>query len=327
MNVCAELKVLFRAAVGPRRGYGHLLRCRALARALGVRPLLSIRGPEGSTDLALRFGCDIVNGPPHRLIRSLQLDVLIVDDPEPRLAARWIQAARAAGVAVASIHDLGLGCHDADLLIDGSVVSSFDARSRRTATGTKYAIVDPTLTQNAKAAGARRGVVISLGGGPRAEMACAIATEIARRARDVEVRIVGGFVARRPAGHGAGRRLSNVVWVGASTNLASELGSASVAVVGGGVSLYEACALGTPAVGVPVVASQRPTVAGFIKRGAALGRARSTVVPHKVADDALRLLRQERLRKFIARAARRLVDGRGAVRAAAAIARLAEGRR
>ena len=46
--------------------------------------------------------------------------------------------------------------------------------------------------------------------------------------------------------------------------LHDELARAGVAVVGGGVSLYEACAHGVAAVGVPVVAAQRPTVAAFV---------------------------------------------------------------
>jgi spore coat polysaccharide biosynthesis predicted glycosyltransferase SpsG len=329
MSVCAELRVLFRAAAGPRRGYGHLVRCRSLARALGVRPLLSIRGPEHSTDIALSFACDVVRGPAPRLLRSLAPDVLIVDDPDATAAARWINEARRAGVVVASIHDLGIGCLDADLVIDGSVIQPLTSYSRRTlrraARGPSFAIVDPSLKRAARSVRRRRGVVVSLGGGPRADIAWSIATEIARRAPSVAVRVIGGFVSAGPPRGAAHHRPPNVIWVGPSTNLARELGSARVAVVGGGVSLYEACALGTPAVGVPVVPAQRATVAGFVARGAALGEARSALA-ERVADDALKLLRHERLRKFIARAARRLVDGRGAIRAAELIAELARER-
>jgi spore coat polysaccharide biosynthesis predicted glycosyltransferase SpsG len=167
-------------------------------------------------------------------------------------------------------------------------------------------------------------VVVSLGGGPRARVACEIAGEIARRAPEVQVRVVGGFVSPRPS-KAIGCTPRNVVWVGPSTNLARELGRALVAVVGGGVSLYEACALGTPAVAVAVVPGQRPTVGGFAARGAALGRPRRRIVPRRVAEDALALLGQKRLRHIIARRARRLIDGQGAHRAAHAITRLVEG--
>jgi spore coat polysaccharide biosynthesis predicted glycosyltransferase SpsG len=341
MSACPEMRVLFAAPAGAKRGFGHLLRCRSLARALGVRPLVAVRGPQATVDVALRLGCDVVTGSAQRLVRALQPDVVVVDDPVAQPASRWIAAARAAGALVVSIHDLGLGCLDADLLIDGSVATSQALRSRCSMTGPAFAILDPGLIRRSLGEGGserkraylkrsvptrvsafRPSVLISLGGGPRAELACAIASEIADRAPDVEIRVVGGFVSPNPP-RGLRRGLPpNVTWLGASTNLPFELTRADVAVVGGGVSLYEACALGTPAVGVPVVAGQRPTVAGFVAKGAALGFPRTKVVPRRVADATLSLLRQRRLRRYVTRAARRLVDGRGAMRAAHAITRL-----
>jgi spore coat polysaccharide biosynthesis predicted glycosyltransferase SpsG len=292
-----------------------------LARALGVRPLLCVRGRPASADVALGLGCDVVNGTAFGLLRRLDVDVLIVDDPVESAAAAWIDAARRLGIAVASVHDLGIGCPDADLLIDGSVSRTIKSARRPVASGPRFAIVDPELLTAAAPEDRRKDVVVSLGGGPRARVACEIAGEIARRAPEVHVRVVGGFVSPRPSKVN-GCRPRNVIWVGPSANLARELGRALVAVVGGGVSLYEACALGTPAVGVAVVRGQRPTVGGFVARGAALGRPRHRIVPRRVADDALALLEQKRLRQLIARRARRLIDGQGARRAAHAIARL-----
>jgi spore coat polysaccharide biosynthesis predicted glycosyltransferase SpsG len=324
MRACAELRVLFRAAAGSRRGFGHLVRCRSLARALGVRPLVSVRGTASTQDVALQLGCDVVRGSATRLLRALAPDVLVVDDPDARAAARWIRAARRFGVAVASVHDLGIGCLDADLLIDGSIVQRLDGRRRPVAAGPSYAILDPGLCRHSHGVRLANRVVVSLGGGRRAALAWDIATAVAARAPEVQVRVIGGFISSGPP---SGRQpAKNVIWVGASHNVADELARASVAVVGGGVSLYEACALGTPAVGVAVVPSQRPTVGGFTSRGAALGHLRSPVRAQRVAADALRLLREGRLRRLVRRAAQRLVDGQGAHRAAAAIARLVEGR-
>ena len=59
----APLRVLFRAAAGPRRGFGHLVRCRSLARALGVRPLVCAAWQRhAADDRALALGCDVVLG-------------------------------------------------------------------------------------------------------------------------------------------------------------------------------------------------------------------------------------------------------------------------
>jgi spore coat polysaccharide biosynthesis predicted glycosyltransferase SpsG len=82
------------------------------------------------------------------------------------------------------------------------------------------------------------------------------------------------------------------------------------------------------AVGVPVVDAQRPTVAAFVDRGAALGIAEhEDVRAEAVATDALALLADSALRRRLTRKARQLVDGKGALRVAAAIARVAEANR
>jgi spore coat polysaccharide biosynthesis predicted glycosyltransferase SpsG len=89
------------------------------------------------------------------------------------------------------------------------------------------------------------------------------------------------------------------------------------------MSLYEACAMGVPAVALPVVAAQTPTVRAFAQRGAAIGiatRARTRAA----ADAAVKLLNNPRQRAALARRSTQLVDGRGAWRAAAAVVSLAQ---
>jgi spore coat polysaccharide biosynthesis predicted glycosyltransferase SpsG len=112
---------------------------------------------------------------------------------------------------------------------------------------------------------------------------------------------------------------NRITWTGPLDGLAGELAACDVAVVGGGVSLYEACARGVAAVGVPVVVPQRPTVRGFVTAGAALGDASHAPDVERVARDVVRLLRQPALRAALAAEGRKLVDGRGADRVAEAI--------
>jgi spore coat polysaccharide biosynthesis predicted glycosyltransferase SpsG len=159
-------------------------------------------------------------------------------------------------------------------------------------------------------------VLVALGGGPRAELALDIAEAIVDADPRARVRVAGGFVSM-PA---PVRR--QITWVGPTRSLHREMARASVAVVGGGVSLYEACAHGTPAVGVPVVAAQRPTVSAFVARGAARGIVRGRVRADAVAAECVTLLTDATLRRQQARLGRRLIDGRGAFRAAAAVRRL-----
>ena len=99
---------------------------------------------------------------------------------------------------------------------------------------------------------------------------------------------------------------------------------ASVAVVSGGVSLYEACAHGVAAVGVPVVAAQHPMVTAFVKRGVARSVTRGCVTARSVAAECAELLTDDAMRRHMARMGRKLIDGRGAFRVAAAVSRLAQ---
>ena len=317
MTSCADLRILFRAPAGPRRGFGHLVRCRSLARALGVRPLIALRGGTPVEEAAVALGCDVVHGSANRLLRSLAPDVLVVDDPVTADARRWMAAGRRAGCLVVSVHDLGLGCLDADLVIDGSVTKNARARRGTTLAGPAFALLDPSLVDQDDDSRDPYSVLVALGGGPRAELAVDIAEAIVDAVPRATVRVAGGFVST-PA-----QVRQQITWVGPARSLHQEMARASVAVVGGGVSLYEACALGTPAVGVPVVTAQRPTVAAFVSHGAAKGSANGPVSAKRVAEECVALLSDAAMRRQLARTGRRLIDGRGAFRAAAAVAQLA----
>jgi spore coat polysaccharide biosynthesis predicted glycosyltransferase SpsG len=318
-DISCDARVLFAAAAGPRRGFGHLVRCVSFARALGVRPLIAVRGRRRVIDAALSLGADVVAEATPRIVRALRPDVVIIDDPIASRARPWIAAARRAGALVVTVHDLGIGCLESDLVIDGSVTRTKRLAGARAAlTGSRHAVLDPRVSgrpANRPVTGKR--VVIALGGGPRLRLAGAIAEAIVAAEPNAEVRIASGFVvAPRPAS-------SNVVWIGAARGLASELAQASVAVVGGGVSLYEACALGVPTVGVPVVEGQVPAVRAFARRGAVLA-APFGASAEAIAGRAVSLLNNRARRQSLARRGRSLVDGRGAQRAAAAVVALSQ---
>jgi spore coat polysaccharide biosynthesis predicted glycosyltransferase SpsG len=90
------------------------------------------------------------------------------------------------------------------------------------------------------------------------------------------------------------------------------------------VSLYEAAAQGTPAVALAVVDAQRPTIRAFAGAGIAVDGGRLRAASAGAAIDrvarAVRVLVADPARqRVMARAGRRHVDGRGAVRVAAII--------
>jgi hypothetical protein len=294
------------------------LRCRSLARALGVTPMVALRGTPATRRAAKRLGVTVVAGDSVRALRAVRPDVVVVDDPIARQGARWIGSAKQLKVPVIGLHDLGIGCLDADLVVDGSVVTRVRRDPRRVRTGLRCAVLDPAFARLAPRSSRRAPtVLVALGGGPRHRRALAIAQAIVARVPTARVRIAGGLspVARRLTPPG-------VTWTGPLDGLRVELTRCDVAVVAGGVSLYEACAAGVAAVALPVVRDQAPTVRGFGLRGGCLPLSQSAHAV-TVAARVAGLLTNVRRRGRLGRIGRLLVDGRGALRVATEIRKLA----
>jgi spore coat polysaccharide biosynthesis predicted glycosyltransferase SpsG len=317
--------VLFRVAAGPRTGFGHLQRALSLSRALHVPPVMSIRGSSATLRAARRLGVRVVDGSSARNILLRQRPrILIIDDREARATAPWRRAARGLGVPIVSIHDLGIGFGDADLIVDGSLTAQAPAGVvARVLIGTSYAILGRTARAGPRRPAAGESVVIALGGGRRRGLAVRLARALRVRRPAAEVLVAGGFSAT-----GRQRGPAGIRWI-RPDGLSDALRQASVAIVGGGVTLYESCALGVPTVGIAVVASQVPTVTAFAARGAIIGGGLASgrgdspaIVVTRVVGEVVNLLQDGATRRRLASAAASLVDRRGAERVATAIRRL-----
>lgn len=319
------MRVLFRVAAGPRIGFGHLRRAVSLAHALGVPPRVSVRGGAAAVAVARRLGCRVLTGGPARLAAAERPHLIVIDDPRRRAGAPWVRAARRAGALAAGVADAGIGCLDADIVIDGSAATA-SSHTGASLKGPRFAILDPR-TLEASAARRSSTVLIALGGGSRRGLADATAAELLRRHPAVRVRIAAGFTAaaavdRRSVAPAPSPRL---VYVPPQPSLARELAACGVAIVGGGVTLYEACALGTASVALAVVDAQRPAIEACAARRAVLDG--GTANPRRAAALALALLASPARRGRLSRTARRLVDGLGARRVARVLSASMEGAR
>jgi len=316
--------VVFCAAAGPRLGFGHLVRCRSLARALGVEPVVALRGSRSTRERAVALGCTLADITDAAGIRALGSSLVVIDDPSPAHAARWLLRARRAGVPVASVHDLGLAYIASDLLIDGSVRAGRAPAGSSLLSGPTYAILDPSVarTRRTRPRPIPGRVLIALGGGHHVLTAAArLSAALAGRVPHAELRVARGFAARH-----ALPTLAFGTWFDAPRGLARELAEASVAIVAGGVTLYEACALGVPVIALAVTAAQRQTDRGLARQGAVVdggGPPLSDACFAAVAETMVRLLASRAVCARQALTARRIVDGRGAHRVAARLRALA----
>ena len=308
---------MFAATAGPRRGFGHLVRCGVLADALGVNRVVVLRTESlATTRVARRLGWELQQW--RDVVDGALPELLVVDDSSSVHTEHWVRRARRLGIPVASVHDGGSIGATSDLVIDGSAVSRPQVSPRRVA-GPAFAVLrDQGLRRLTRAGHGRPSVLVALGGGVHVKRSGArVASALVRRMPHVHVRLAAGF-----SGGPLPRVPARCRWIVAPRGLADALSNVSACVVSGGVTLYEACALGTPAVAVAVVPGQRPAVNAVVNANAALTASLDRPNgPERLADLVCRLLEQPVLQRALSRNAQRLVDGRGTVRV---VARLTE---
>jgi len=324
--VAAGLQIVFRAAAGPRLGFGHLMRCRALGHALGVPPRVSLRATPATRTAAARLGFPLVADPWSLLAAHRGPRVLVVDDPSARHAQAWVRRARRLGIPVATVHDLGLGYVPADLAIDGSVRPHRAMRRHRGHLGgPAYAVLHPQVARwrgrRTTVAEPRR-VLVALGGGAHVlSLAASLAGAIAARAPHATIRIAAGFAASRPL-----PALPAGQWITVTDGLAEELARCEVALLAGGLGLYEACAIGVPSVALALTPAQGLAIRSLARAGVTVdaGPARDGARDaRRTAALVADLLANGRARRRLGAAGRALVDGGGASRVAARIRQLA----
>lgn len=304
---------MFRIAAGPRIGFGHLMRARTLARALGVRPVLSIRGGAPAIAAAREAGCTVLDG---RRDSLTDTDVLIVDDPSEDMARRWVARARARGLLTVSVHDRGRGHAQADLVVDATAPRTA-LPARGALLGSRYYLLDPRLPAPPALRRHATRVLIALGGGAHVRrFARPLVEAIAARCPSVRIEVAAGLVAGRQP------RLPHARWIVRRRGLSRTLAAVDVAVVAGGVTLFEACALGRPTVGMAVVPPQRTAIRAMASAGAVIdggGPAAGAAAARRVGAAVAALVRDHRRRTSLGRRAAVVVDGQGARRVADAI--------
>jgi len=298
------------------------MRARALAECLDMDVALSVRGGRAAREAARAIG----------LIADATLpltdhDVLIVDDPSRKHGQGWIARARREGVPSVSVHD-DLWAHDADLVVCASLGIGRPQTDMPALSGARFYLLDRRIADARRPRHARPltrpRVLVALGGGEHVR-------RIAQRIVDAIVRLVPAALVSVAAGFARGRRpaLKGARWLSAKSGLVRALNRADIAIVAGGVTLYEACALGVPAVGLSVVRAQQRAIRAFAKKGAVIN-AGDAFSDRRAIDNAAtavsRFARNTTLCRETSARARRLVDGRGAARVAACITALVKGR-
>jgi spore coat polysaccharide biosynthesis predicted glycosyltransferase SpsG len=336
----AQRRVLFVADAFPAAGLGHVVRSTALAAALGrvgvssvflVNPHPSVLEKLGRAGSALADEAHDWDGQIHpdvlaRVARQSGCSVVVVDSY--RADDHAFATLRAAGLFVVAIDDLArepCSCH---LVVNGGAhAPALRYRSSSGDTlfllGSEYALIRQELWEPpVRQCRARvQRVLVTLGGGASTDLVGDVLGRLDRVSDEFDVTVIQGPFSGSwpgPASAPCSPAKRNIRIVTDPPAVLDLMRDADIAVCGGGQTLYELAALGTPAVVLQLAANQADSLRAVVASGAArLADADSALasveqIVHELCEYADR-------RAAMSEAGQRLVDGRGAIRVARAL--------
>lgn len=303
--------VLVLADAAPSAGLGHLARAGALATALESRGETVERVGFGAEGAVRHVGAEWSPMPePGELprlatgCRALFLDSYLV---EPELARELAGLAR-----LVIPEDRADRTPGHALLLAPSQVEASDASTLR---GFEHVCLGPDYWEPAGREPRDRVeiVLVTTGAGDPGDHGSRLAAAAAEALPAANVRLLRG-----PQTDDA--TPADYVVVPPQDGLSALLGEVDLVVTGAGQTMLEACATGTPAIAGVLAPNQRPSADRLAELGAVVAIDPADVDAFSetlvsIAGDASR-------RRALSAAARRAVDGRGALRVAAAVSAL-----
>ncbi|MHB8510976.1 MAG: UDP-2,4-diacetamido-2,4,6-trideoxy-beta-L-altropyranose hydrolase [Actinomycetota bacterium] len=280
-------RVLLRTDGGPGIGLGHLNRCLSLAAALqrfDTLPFFAVYGDDSALERTRErgFASSKLLDPASveealQVCSAYECDAIVVDSY--LIAAPYLNELRAAGLLVVALDDLNAYAFGCQMVVShGPHAPKAGYRSSSGDTqfllGPRYTILRPEFWESALPTLDERvrNILISTGGAdPNGylpswiELVDSIDAELSITA------IIGPFFQNVSEVHDAAATTEHVCRViNAPAVMRPLLAAADIALVAGGQTTYETCALGIPTVAVEIASNQRPQLEGFRDAGAML---------------------------------------------------------
>lgn len=341
-------KVIFRMDANSSIGLGHLQRCLSLARALqlkGYEALFVMHTDEGANRRVREFGFGLQNlaeGIPLRQDQDQTLefaeqekaDIAVVDSYE--VDEEYLLALRESGFLVVSIDDLAQLNFPSHIVVNGNIYGpELPYRSLTGDTkfllGTKYTLLREEFWEVPKREirDEVRTVLVTLGGADRYNLTPMILEVLDGMGGDFSITvIVGPFFENRDEIRQMVERLSKpVTLLDAPQRVRDVMLGSDLAISGGGQTLYELAATGTPTVALCLADNQRRNVQKVEERGVGvcIEDVGKSTFKEDLAGAVGEFMGSYEKRASMSRVGQELVDGKGAWRMAGAI--VAMGRR
>jgi spore coat polysaccharide biosynthesis predicted glycosyltransferase SpsG len=341
------VKVLYRADGGHPIGTGHIFRAVRLLRALAERTELDALLMVAEDDFAVRVAqtapARLAVLPPRRDLTAVKplltaapvlaalsrepFDLVVVDmldTPEDDIAAL-----AEAGIPLATFDDRGPGRLYADAIINILIEEPEPDRLRprtRLYQGGPYVVLDPlfaNLEPIRREFGPRCRVFVGMGGADAAGLTVKAARALLLVPGLTEAAFVNGPAFPHRAELDAALEKApwpHKVYTGLP-NLLDLYRRCDLAVVAGGLTMYECCRTGTPSLAVPQPIDHQFELAQALSQAGAMatvGDGLETPV-ERIAEEVGRLAHDPEARRRMSERGPALVDGRGTERVAEAL--------
>lgn len=328
--------MVFRADAGPEIGYGHLVRCTALAsafRAAGARPVFVTDAPHS---LLQRAGFQYVvtqRGSEGRLNPArdrmalkgfslegrvpLVVDSYAVDSDYLVEMGTWFKPR-------VVLNDGGALLLGTDILLNGNIHAeghSYPETGAELLLGADYCLIRPEFQPFLDIDRYRREVrslLVMMGGSDPRNLTGWILQTLCHRFPQLQFTAVLGAGASDVVGQGASA--DNVTLLRDPADLSSVMAASDIAISAAGSTLYELAALGVPSLNIQVADNQTLVVRGAQAAGFSIGLGWPDTLSEEGLIAAVTALCTSPVKRLsMHRIGRKAIDGLGAVRTAARI--------
>lgn len=327
------IKIAIRADGGPNIGLGHIQRCLALSSQLqksGLGILFIIKRNEVVKEKIEQEGFEVIElkdnlnleedlGHTIEVIRNNKVDILITDSygfDEKYL----IETKKSVGLLV-SIDDLAVIAFPSDIVINQNIYanelnyhSSID--KTKFLLGPKYALLREEFANlgKRKISPKIKNVLVTLGGSDRFNLTPKILNVLDTIEEDFNITaVIGHFFNNVPEIQNTVKKMSKKAeLIYNSSQMTDLMLSSDLAITGGGTTLYELAATGTPAFAFCLADNQVKNVKGMAKTGTVIDMGWGNEwKAENLYKEINELINDYIPRKKMSKLGQKLVDGKG----------------
>ncbi|MDX9703225.1 MAG: glycosyltransferase [Candidatus Auribacterota bacterium] len=326
----ARLPLLYRVDGNREMGLGHLVRARSLCAQLEQRGIISIILTYSSDNIVKSIFPDdsnIQHIPPDAdvnqfiaIMRERYRTSILIQDVRDT-DSESVQFLQTLGMMIIHFDDLGTGRKLVDILIDANIPSEKASECVMPVCffGEKYMVLDACIEkfhQRSKIIPPKISkILVSFGGSDPRNLTPWVIEILSKKYTAYDVTVVTGQGYAEPRVISTLCQKNGFTHLHNITTMAEELYTSDIAVISGGVTLYEAAACGVPAVVLPQVKHQYHIAQRFEQNGICICPFNHLDQTEDVVMLTIdKLIRDRELRQAMSNNGKSLVDGNGANR-------------